>query len=107
MDEVKIYYKPEVEDFINELVYQLYINEYFGFLESAINYKDKIIDFIEENISTFPHRPTPFALRKLGSRYLFYKSNERTTWYIFFEKSENTYLITYITNNHSPFAGFF
>lgn len=106
MDEVKIYYKPEVEEFINELVYILYLNDYFGFLDAAIRYKDKIIDFIEENISTFPHRPTPFMLRKLGSKYIFYKSNEKTTWYIFFEKKQNTFLITYITNNHSPMVKF-
>lgn len=86
MDEIKIYYKPEVEEFINELVYVLYLNDYFGFLESAILYKNKIIDFIEANISDFHFRHTPFVLRSLGSKYIFYKSNERTTWYIFLRK---------------------
>ena len=35
---------------------------------------------------------------------MFYKSNPRTTWYIFFDKEDNQYLITFITNNHTEIA---
>lgn len=101
MEEIKIFYKPIVEEYINELIFILYKQEYFGFLEDAIAYKDGIIDFIEHNINYFPAKFTPFVLRKLGRQYIFYKANQRTTWYIFFEKKDNIYLITFITNNHS------
>ena len=101
MEEIKILYKPIVEEYINELIYILYEQEYFGFLEDAISYKDAIIDFIENNIAVLPAKFTPFILRKLGKQYIFYKANQRTTWFIFFEKKDNIYLITFITNNHS------
>ena len=61
MAEVKVFFKPEVEHFLNELIYILYKENYFSYLENAIDYKDKIIDFIEENISNFPYKNTPEA----------------------------------------------
>ena len=36
----------------------------------------------------------------LGKKYIFYKANSRTTWYVFFESNENKILITGILNNH-------
>lgn len=106
MEKVKIYYQPEVENYINELMYTLYSENYFGFLESAVTYKNKIIDFIETKIAIFPFKNTPFRLRNLGSKYIFHKINDNTTWYIFFEKKDKTYLITYITNNHDQLIRF-
>ncbi len=106
MEEIKVFYKSDVEHFLNELIYILYKDNYFTFLENAIDYKDKIIDFIEHNIATFPSRNTPLPLYNLGSKYIFCKSNARTTWYVFFEKEENQYLVTFISNNHSEIAKF-
>jgi hypothetical protein len=107
MEEIKIFYKPDVELFLNELIFVLYKENYFSYLENAIGYKNKIIDFIEENIENFPYQNTPLPLYSLGSKYIFYKSNARTTWYVFFEKEENQILITYISNNHTEIANFF
>ncbi|WP_291099274.1 MULTISPECIES: hypothetical protein [unclassified Flavobacterium] len=104
MEKVKLFYKPETEDYFNELVFILFKEDYFSYLENAIIYKDKILNFIESNISTFPSRKTPKILQSFGTNYIFYKSNQRTTWYIFFEKSENNYLITNIINSHSKEA---
>lgn len=104
MEKVNVFYKPEVEDYINGLVFVLYQEKYFDYLEDAIEYKNKIIDFIENNIADFPYKPTPLPLYSLGSKYIFYKSNHRTMWYIFFEKEDNMYLITFVTNNHSEIA---
>lgn len=36
--------------------------------------------------------------------FLVRKSSPRTTWYVFFSKSGNRYLIRYITNNHKDGA---
>lgn len=106
MEKIEIFYKVEVENYINELVFVLFQEDYFLFLENAIEYKDKIINFIETNIANFPYRNTPIPLASLGTNYIFYKSNNRTTWYVFFEKEKNKFLITYITNNHSEIASF-
>jgi len=69
-------------------------------MQSSYDYVDKIIDFIENDIATFPSKKTPTALKNFGSKYIFYKSNQRTTWYIFFENKNNNFLITNIINSH-------
>lgn len=100
MEKVKIEIFPEVISYLNELIAQLFYKEYFGFEDSAQLYVQKIYDFIENDLINFPHKKTPKKLKNFGSYYAFYKPNNRTTWYIFFEKSGNRYLITHLTNNH-------
>ncbi|WP_396168951.1 hypothetical protein [Flavobacterium sp.] len=100
MEKVIILYKPEVEIYLNGLIFDLFHEKYFSYLENSILYKDKIIDFIESDIATFPSKKTPAALKTFGSKYIFYKSNQRTTWYVFFENKDNNYLITNIINSH-------
>ncbi len=100
MEKVSIQYLPEIEDFINNLSDLLFEKEYFSLYEYSANYVDNLTFFIEKELFNFPHKITPINLKKIGSNYAFYKPNNRTTWYIFFEKSNNRYLITYITNNH-------
>ena len=97
----KVIFENAVLEYFDDLVYSLFKKEYFGFAESAQNYTDKIVDFVISSISKFPHKKTPGKLRYLGSNYIFYKANTRTTWYIFFEKRDHNYLITTIINNNS------
>ncbi|QTE21548.1 hypothetical protein [Polaribacter cellanae] len=84
MEKVKIYYKPEVVKYINDLVFKLN--------ENAIEYKNNLLDFIEKDISIFPKKLTPLSIAYLGSNYIFLK------------KKKNTYLVTYITNNHNSIS---
>jgi hypothetical protein len=100
LEKVKIEISTEVIYFLNNLVLLLFKKEYFGFEEYAQLYVQKIYDFIEFEMITFPYKTTPQTLKKRGSNYAFYKANNRTTWYIFFEKQENRMLITHKTNNH-------
>lgn len=95
-----ISFKQSVTQYLDELVLVLYTNEYFGHIERAELFVDKIIEFIDENISLFPARKTPLKIKYLGSNYIFYKSNQRTTWYIFFEQKEHNFVITNIINNN-------
>ena len=101
MEKANIKYKNEVILYFNQLALTLFYQDYFSYFESAVNYKDKIIDFIEHNIPTFPLKKTPIEIKHLGSNYIFYKSNQRTTWYIFFEQKDNNYIITNVLNNYS------
>jgi hypothetical protein len=71
------------------------------FLIKLSDGSDKIYEFIEESIQTFPSKKTPKELKNFGQNYIFYKSNQRTTWYVFFEQSDNNYLITNIINSNS------
>ena len=100
MEKISIQYLPEIENFINDLSDLLFEKEYFSFYEYAADYVDKLTFFIEKELFNFPHKSTPKKLKRFGSNYVFYKPNDRTTWYIFFEKSNNRYLITHLTNNH-------
>jgi hypothetical protein len=100
LGKVKIEILPEVIIFLNELVELLFYKEYFGFEDTAQFYVENIYDFIENDLINFPQKSTPKKLKNFGSNYVFYRPNNRTTWYIFFEKSDNRYLITHLTNNH-------
>ncbi len=100
MEKIKILYKLEVEDFLFDLVLILFKNDYFSYLENAESYKNDIVDFVENNIKNFPSKKTPAKLENFGSNYIFYKSNARTTWFVFFEQQGSHYLITHIINNH-------
>lgn len=97
---IKIIFTPNVIDYLDELVRILYKKEYFGYLETAEEYVSKIYDAIPDIIKLNIHKPTPKSLHYLGSNYIFYKANQRTTWYVFFEKKNHDYLITGIINNH-------
>lgn len=97
MEEVVI--MPELTDKLNEIIRLLYVKEYFGFLDSAFEYGDKIYDFIY----TIPSRKAKSTKdSKYGEYYCSYKPNQNTTWYLIFDKEDNRYLIRDITNNHSP-----
>lgn len=106
MEEINIILHKNVNEFLDELIFILFENDYFGFEESAQEYVQKIYDFIEFNLSTFPYKNTPAELHSLGSKYASYKANQNTTWYIFFENFENKFIVTYIANNHLEIAKF-
>ncbi|MBS7252579.1 hypothetical protein [Flavobacterium branchiicola] len=99
--EIEVVFTPKVLGFLDDLVIKLYKKEYFGFLESAENYVLTMYDAIPDRIKKTRHSQTPNSIKYLGTNYIFYKANNRTTWYIFFEKRERNYLITAIVNNNS------
>lgn len=101
MEEITVILRKNVTDYLEELIFILYGNEYLGFESDAEEYVQKIYDFIEYNLPIFPFKKTPENLSQLGSKYIFYKANHTTTWYIFFENVENRYIVTFITNSHS------
>lgn len=105
-ERITIHVLPSVIDYLDELVFNLYQNEYFGFVESAENYVEKIYNSIPELILNQPHKISPPELQKHGKFYIAYSPNKRTTWYIFFNKRAHRYLIKFITNNHVPNAQF-
>jgi hypothetical protein len=95
-----IIFQNGVLNYLDDLVFILFKEEYFRFMQSSYDYVDKIIDYINNNITPFPSKKTPTELKNFGSKYIFYKSNQRTTWYVFFESKNNNFLITNIINSH-------
>lgn len=88
---IKIIFTPHVIDYLDDLVRVLYKKEYFGFIETAEEYVSKIYDAVPENIKSSTYKLTPKKLKYLGSKYIFYKANNRTTWYVFFEKKSELF----------------
>ncbi len=95
-------FHPSVVEYLDELTFTLYKKGYFGFIDSATDYTDKLIDFIEKNIHSRPHKKAPAYFNNFGKNmyYITYQPNKQTTWYIFFIENTNRYLIKFITNNH-------
>ena len=94
----KVTMLPSLAHALNELIQTLYEEEYFGFIESAQEYIDKIIDFIY----TIPTQRQRLTKNKIyGNYYCTYKHNNKTSWYIFFDKEDDIFLATFITNNHT------
>lgn len=99
--ETVIVYKDRFENEIDKLLEVLFVNEYFGFEDSALNYVEKIYNFIKNNISKPISKNSPVAYQKFGKKFIKYKANNNTSWYIFFDQKEHRFLINHITNNHS------
>ena len=99
--ESKIIFTAEFDKIIEELLFILYEEEYFGFIHDAQKYVSKIYNFIEEKIETYPIKNTPPELIHHGEKYIRYKANEHTTWYIFFSQTKQYYFVKFITNSHS------
>ena len=99
---MNVAFHPLVINYLDQLAFDLYKKEYFGFYETACEYIDKIVDDISNNIHLKPHKKAPRHFTKHGRNmyYITYQSNRQTTWYIFFNVNDNRYLIRYITNNH-------
>jgi len=95
-------YSDEVTSYFNDLITTLFLQNYFGFIDSAFQYINEMKDYIEENIAFLPKFKAPpyFSKYQTGMYYVTYRSNKRTTWYFFFLQEENRYLICYVTNNH-------
>ena len=93
-------YDESVLEYLDQLIYELYRNDYFSFIETAEEYVNKIIDYVEVNIERLQSRKSPAPLKIFGAYYISYNPNRRTTWYIFFEKKSDHYLVTSILNNY-------
>lgn len=102
----KIIYSKNILDYFDDLVYVLFNNNYFLYLDNADMYLEKLVYFVSNSIATFPHKKTPQELLHFGEKYIFYKPNKRTTWYVFFNQYQEKYLITGILNNHCEEAKF-
>lgn len=96
-----IVYKDEFEIQINDLIEVLIFKKYFSFEESAVNYVEKIYDFINDKINSPSVKISPEKFQKYGMKYLRYKANNQTFWYLFFDQKDNKFLVNHILNNHS------
>ncbi len=104
VEKINISYSKFAIDFLDELIFILYNENYFGFIENAESYVDEIYDSTKAYILLKQYKKSPEKLKKHGNFYVTFKVNKKTTWYIFFNKKDNKYLVKYITNNHNKEA---
>ncbi|MDP2454615.1 MULTISPECIES: hypothetical protein [unclassified Kaistella] len=97
----EINYSPLFIDELDDLAKVLYQQKYFSFVEDVDIYIDKIYDFIESKIEYPISKNSPESFDKFGKKYLRYKANNQTFWYIFFDQKDNQFIINHILNNHS------
>lgn len=93
-----VVFARKAESKLEMLVYTLYKKEYFGFMDSAIQYV--------RNLRAFANGIPEEKKRKCknpryGTWYCRYKHNQKTTWYFTFDTDGNTYIIRNVLNNHS------
>jgi hypothetical protein len=104
---MKVLTTPEVRQYLRELSCTLYEKEYFGHLDSAEKYVEKLLFDIQANLPTKPHRLAPARFGKFGEglHYAAFRSNRATTWYAFFTRhndanGEAVFIVRHIANNH-------
>jgi len=101
--EREIVYAKEVESFLDELLIILFEKGYFGFPDSAKSYVDGLINFVQQNIGIVLGYDAPPYFDKYAKnlKYIVYKANKSTAWYVSYQQRGNIFLIRYIANNHT------
>lgn len=103
---MKVVALPEVRDYLLELIYILYKEEYFGFEENAQKYVEELFLDIKNNLPQKLKKPAPSHFDRYGKKMLYsiFRKNKATQWYVFFnvyqKDGETTFIIRYISNNH-------
>ncbi len=84
----RIVLSHEFVDELEELFDILVGRGFFSYDEYALKYIDDIEQFIMSSIHVYPKRNAPAIFAKYGRdlKYIAYKKNARTTWYVLFEK---------------------
>lgn len=97
-----VLFSPEVEEDLYSLFRILYDKGYLGTYDFAWSYVQDMVSYIVSNMDAKVKHPAPMYFSRYGHdlSYITYKRNTHTTWYIFFETHDESYLITHITNNH-------
>lgn len=98
----RISYAPEVLEDLTDLIEILIKENYLYTYEDAADYVQDILKHFRENVEFYPCKTAPAYFERYGAglRYLPYKRNQRTTWYIIFIEYSEGYHVVKITNNH-------
>lgn len=92
----------EFVDELEELFDILVERGCFSYDEYALQYIDDIEQFINSSIHAYPKRKAPVLFAKYGKdlKYIAYRKNAHTTWYVLFEETDSAFFVRHITNNH-------
>ena len=95
-----IVYSKDIEGYLNNLIDILFYQDYFSYIENAEKYVENLKDEIEKYIDVKQHYKSPRNLEQFGKQFIIVSLNNKTSWYILFDRKDNRFLIQFITNNH-------
>ena len=104
---MRVLVTPEVRQYLKRLSQILYDKDYFGYLDYAEKYVERLFGDITTTLPTRVHRPAPrhFDPEGEGMLYATFRHSRATTWYVFFTRyddgGEIVYLVERIENNHT------
>jgi len=104
---MKVLAIPEVQVYVQKLVFILFEKGYFSYEDNAKKYVKDLYDSIKTSLPTHSYKPAPKYFDKYGKnmKYASFPKNKHTMWYVFFttykENDEEIYLVRYIANNHT------
>ncbi|GHT41851.1 hypothetical protein FACS189437_09260 [Bacteroidia bacterium] len=100
--EREIIFSEESKALLKELLIVLYTKGYFSLWENAKKYVDSVVHYVVRYIGVLHGKDAPLYFSRYGTnlKYITYRANKNTWWYIFYQQHDNVFLIRHITNNH-------
>ncbi len=99
---MKVIYVKEVTEYLDSLIFELYANEYFGFIEAAENYVFKLTNEIETTIHLKQKRHHYGKYNKPSKDLVAsFNISKSVTWFAFYEVKNNFYIIKRIINSQN------
>jgi hypothetical protein len=100
--ERQVDYDDSAKFFLKDLFDVLMDKGYFAFPDNAKLYVEKLTRYAEKYLGILPDKDAPSYFNCYGNdlKYIIYKANKSTWWYIFYQQWDNRFLIRHITNNH-------
>jgi hypothetical protein len=92
----------DVRIFLNELFTVLLEKHYFSCQNDAKRYVYRLTSYTKQYVGILPGKNAPPYFNRYGTnmKYIVYRANKTTSWYIFYLQRGELFLIRHITNNH-------
>jgi hypothetical protein len=100
--EKEIVFAKDAQIFLVNLLKILVEKGYYSFIDQADLYVFRMILYARKHIGILTEKDAPPYFNRYGSnlKYITYKANKTTSWYLFYQQRDNIFLIRHITNNH-------
>jgi hypothetical protein len=98
----EVNYTQEVDLFFAELAHTLFARGYFGYMDTARAYAERLYVYTQQYVGILLGKDAPPEFVRYGKelKYIAYRANKATTWYILYRQQGNRFLVCHITNNH-------
>ena len=99
---MKVIFSKASIEYLDRLILELYLNEYFGFLENAKEYVVRLTNEISTTIHLKQKRHHYGKYNKPSKDIVAsFNISKSVTWFVFYEVKNNTYIIKRIINSQN------